>query len=304
MSQLSVVPRTRSLGRSGIAVSSMAWGMWRFRGDDISAARSLIDAALETGITLFDTADIYGVDTPAGFGSAEALLGRVFAEAPGLRDRLVLATKGGIIPGVPYDSSPAYLEAAIDASLQRLGVERVELWQVHRPDILAHPHEVAAAMEKACRAGKVAAFGVSNYTLAQTRALEAFASPGVVFCATQPELSPLHLDPIEDGTLDHAMERELAVLAWSPLGGGRLANPTSPREQATAAALDAVADAAGVSRTAAAYSWIMAHPARPIPIVGSQQDARIREAADAYRVVWSRADWYAVLAAARGAPLP
>ena len=304
MSQLPAVSPTRSLGLSGIAVSSMAWGMWRLQGDDGSVGRSLIEAALETGITLFDTADIYGADTSGGFGSSEVLLGKVFAEAPSLRDKMVLASKGGIVPGLPYDSSPAYLEAAIDASLRRLNTERIDLWQIHRPDILTHPQDIALAMTKAHKAGKVATFGVSNYTVAQTRALAAFAPTGVSICATQPELSPLCLDAIEDGTLDHAIGGNLAVLAWSPLGGGRIAEPKTPRERAVAAALDAVARPVGVSRTAAAFSWIMAHPARPIPIVGSQRASRIRESADAYKVRWSRADWYKVLVASRGTPLP
>jgi predicted oxidoreductase len=100
------------------------------------------------------------------------------------------------------------------------------------------------------------------------------------------------------------MTHNQAVLAWSPLGGGRIANPTNARETAVAAALDEVATAHSVSRTAVAYAWIMAHPAHPIPIVGSQHAARIKEAADAYEVHWTRESWYKVLVAARGAPLP
>ena len=96
----------------------------------------------------------------------------------------------------------------------------------------------------------------------------------------------------------------MAVLAWSPLGGGRIAAPTNAREEAVAAALDAVAGEFGVSRTAAAYAWVMAHPARAIPIVGSQNAARIAEAADAFKVRWTRARWYEVLVAARGEKLP
>jgi predicted oxidoreductase len=114
----------------------------------------------------------------------------------------------------------------------------------------------------------------------------------------------LCIETIENGALDQAIAMDLAVLAWSPLGGGRIADPQTQREQAVAAALSGVAAAHGVSRTAAAYSWIMAHPARPIPIVGSQNPARIAESADAYKIQWTRADWYAVLVAARGVPLP
>ena len=304
MTELLSISRTRLLGKSGIVVSSMAWGMWRFAGRTVAEARTLVEATLDSGITLFDTADIYGFNGSGGFGDAESLLGQVFAESAGLRDRIVLATKGGIIPPTPYDSSPDYLESAIDASLKRLGVARIDLYQIHRPDVLTHPHEVARALEKAYALGKIGAAGVSNVTPAQMTAINASMPRDLPLSTTQPELSPLCLTPIEDGTLDLAMTHSQAVLAWSPLGGGRIANPTSPREEAVASALDAVASAQGVSRTAAAYAWIMAHPARPIPIIGSQHAERIRAAADAYRVRWTRGDWYGVLVASRGEALP
>ncbi len=292
---------TRHLGKSGIEISSLAWGMWRFAGLEISAARAAIDAAFDAGITLFDTADIYGFGEQ-GFGKAEELLGRVLAESPDLRSRMVVASKGGITPPVPYDSSAHYLVQAIDKSLERLKVEQIDLWQIHRPDILTHPQEIARTVENAVNAGKIRAFGVSNFTQTQIATLAQFCPVPIV--STQPELSPLRIDTIENGELDQAIAMDLGVLAWSPLGGGRIGDPTNEREQNVAAALSGVAAAHGVSRTAAAYSWIMAHPARPIPIVGSQNPARIAEAADAFKVVWTRADWYSVLVAARGVPLP
>jgi predicted oxidoreductase len=104
--------------------------------------------------------------------------------------------------------------------------------------------------------------------------------------------------------LDQAMARGLTVLAWSPMGGGRLGEPKDDRARAVAAALDAKAEAAGVSRAAAAYSWIMAHPSRPIPIVGSQRPERIAELTQAYALTWTRAEWYQVLTASMGEPLP
>ncbi len=305
MSELPPIEKTRLLGRSGILVSSMAWGMWRFAGRSVADATALVAAALDSGITLFDTADIYGFDGSGGFGDAEALLGQVFAANPAFRDRMVLATKGGIMPPIPYDSSSRYLEQALDASLRRLGVPRVDLYQIHRPDILTHPHEIVKFAEKAYTLGKIGAFGVSNYTPAQTRTLEALMpAHGIPLSTIQPEISALEIGAIEDRTLDIALQHNHAVLAWSPLGGGRIANPTNARETAVAAALDDVANAHGVSRTAAAYSWIMAHPAHPIPIIGSQHPDRIREAADAYRVGWTRESWYKVLVASRGEKLP
>lgn len=283
-------------------VSPIAWGMWRFGHATVGEGRALVEAAFAAGVTLFDTADIYGFDGQSGFGDAETLLGKVFAETPGLRDRMVLATKGGITPPVPYDSSAHYLTGALDASLRRLQIDMVDLYQIHRPDILAHPHEVARALEDMVSAGKVRAVGVSNFTLAQTTALARFLT--IPLASHQPEFSALAIEPIETGLLDLTMEREMAVLAWSPLGGGRIGDPQDARAAAVCAALDVVASEAGVSRAAAAYGWIMAHPAGAIPIVGTQNVARIAEIADVFKCGWTRQNWYDVLVASRGEKLP
>jgi predicted oxidoreductase len=297
------------LGSSGIEVSPIAWGMWRLaeNGRRAAEAARLVHAALDAGITLLDTADIYGFegarpDGTTGFGEAEVLLGEVLAAEPGLRDRMVLATKGGILPPLPYDQSAVYLRKAIEDSLSRLQVESVDLWQIHRPDILAHPQEVARVLDDAVASGKIRSLGVSNFTIHQIAALSHFLGHKLV--STQPEISPLRIDCFENGELDQAMMLGLTPLAWSPLGGGRLAQPETAREQAVAAALDRVAEAQGVSRSVAAYSWLMAHPAGIIPIIGSQNAARIAEGAAALKVRWTRTDWYAVQVAARGVPLP
>jgi predicted oxidoreductase len=309
MSELPLPPATRRLGASDIEVSPIAWGMWRLtdNGRTAGEAAALVHAALDAGIHFLDTADIYGFDGPrpdgsSGFGDAEALLGEVLSSEPGLRDKMVLATKGGIMPPLPYDQSADYLRSAIDASLTRLKVDHVDLWQIHRPDILAHPQEVARVLDDAVASGKIRTLGVSNFTQAQIAALQHFL--GNTLVSTQPEISPLRITCFENGELDQAMMLGLTPLAWSPLGGGRLAAPDSPRDKAVAAALDAVAAAQGVSRTVAAYSWLMAHPAGIIPIIGSQNAARIAEGAQALAVKWTRTEWYAVLAAARGVPLP
>ena len=294
--------RTVALGDTGLTVSTIAWGMWRFGGTDVAAARAQVEAALDAGVTLLDTADIYGPDNGESFGAAEALLGRVMAESPGLRDRMVLASKGGISMGVPYDSSAEYLASAIDASLTRLGCERIDLYQIHRPDLLAHPQEVARALDDARSAGKIVAIGVSNHTVAQTEALASFLT--VPIASHQPEFSALETGPLFSGLFDQAMTRGMAVLAWSPLGGGRLAAPEDARARAVVALLDRKAEQAGVDRAAVAYSWIMAHPARPIPIVGTQNPARIAAIGDAYTPTWTRAEWYAVLEASLGEKLP
>ena len=276
--------------------------MWRFAGDDLSAASARVKAALDAGVTLFDTADIYGPDNGEAVGAAEALLGRVLAADASLAPRMTIATKGGIVMGTPYDSSRAYVGFAINASLRRLGVERVALWQIHRPDMLTHPAETARALSDAHAAGKIGAVGVSNFPPSQVEALAAHLPLPIV--STQPEFSALAVEPLFNGVLNQAMAKGLTVLAWSPLGQGRLGDPKDDRARAVAKALDAKAAEAGVSRAAAAYSWIMAHPARPIPIVGTQTPARIAEIPDAYRPRWTRAEWYAVLQTAMGESLP
>jgi predicted oxidoreductase len=292
------------LGKTGLKVSPLAWGMWRFRGEDVVAAQARVEAALAAGMTLLDTADIYGPDNNEPFGAAEALLGQVLKAQPSLRERFVLASKGGIVMGTPYDSSPAYLVSAVEASLRRMNVERIDLWQIHRPDSLAHPAEVAEALAGLRAAGKIGEVGVSNYTAAQTAALQAHL-PFPLACI-QIEFSALVIDPLTDGTLDQALATGMGVLAWSPLAQGRLGDgeTADPRVRAVRDALDGFARVKGVSRTVAAYAWIRQHPSRAIPIVGSQQLARIAEAAEALSVTFTRPEWYAVLIAARGVPLP
>jgi len=304
MSDLPLPPPVRRLGSSALAVSPIAWGMWRLAEDgrDAAAAARLVHAALDAGITLLDTADIYGFDGKTGFGDAEALLGEVLRAEPDLRGRFVLASKGGIRPPAPYDQGPQWLTRAIDDSLRRLGVECIDLWQIHRPDILAHPQEVARVLDDAVRAGKIGALGVSNFTIHQIAALNHVLDHKLV--TTQPEISPLRIACFENGELDQAMMLGLTPLAWSPLGGGRLAAPTDARALAVAAALDSFAQAHAISRSVAAYSWLMAHPAGIIPIIGSQNAARIAEAAIARTVRWTRTQWYAVFVAARGEALP
>ena len=293
------------LGRSGLEVLPLGWGTWRLAEAGRAAVRACLEAALEPGPALIDTADVYGYRRGAGFGECESILGETLREAPGLRARMVLATKAGIAPGDPYNSSLPYLLAACEASLKRLGVECIDLWQIHRPDLLAHPAEVAEALTRLRRDGKIRAVGVSNYSAPQFEALR--AQLGFDIASVQNEFSPLAIEGLSDGTMEAAMRCGSAVLAWSPLAQGRLAaapGAINPRTDEVIAALEAVAERCAASRTAVAYAWIMAHPARPIPLIGSQDPARIREARGAFAVRLTRTEWYRILVAARGARLP
>ena len=137
----------RTLG-SLPSVGPLAFGHWRFVGHEVSKATELVESALDLGMNLIDTADVYGLDWGGTeFGQAEGLLGQVLAGSPGLRDRMVLATKGGIVPPLPYDSSHDHLTSALEASLRRLGVDHIDLYQVHRPDMFTHPDDLAATLQ-------------------------------------------------------------------------------------------------------------------------------------------------------------
>lgn len=304
MSELPLPPARRQLGTSGIEASAIAWGMWRTTdgGFGTSDLAKLVHTALDAGIDLLDTADIYGFNGSDGFGDAEALFGEVLRAEPALRSRMVLASKGGIMPPLPYDQSRAYMDSALAASLTRLGVERIDLYQIHRPDILTHPQELASFLEDAMKSGKVGAIGVSNFTIHQIETLTSLLDTPLA--ATQPEISPLCVEPMENGETDQAIRLGLTTMSWSPLGGGRLMRPESEHDRIVARVLGEVAEAKGIDRAVAAYSWLMAHPAGIVPIVGSQNAERITEAASALTVTWTREEWYRVFTAARGAPLP
>ena len=291
----------RLLGSLG-PVGPLAYGQWRYTTDDLTIAHHLIETALDAGMNLIDTADVYGLDWGGnGFGDVESLLGRVLADTPPLRDRMILATKGGIIPPVPYDSSPNRLVEACDDSLRRLGVDTIDLYQIHRPDLYTHPADTAATLDGLRRAGKIREVGVSNHTPAQVAALQAHLPFPIV--STQPEYSARCLAPMRDGTFDQCMERGIVPLAWSPLAGGALVTGQGIRPELLDV-LDRLADREGTDRSTIALAFVLAHPASPIAIIGTQQPDRIRASLQAFEVHLTRADVYAIVQASEGVPLP
>ncbi len=318
----------RRLGPGGVEIGPLALGLWRFTGTDVGQNAALVEAGLELGMNLVDTADVYGLDWGGtGFGSCEENLGAVLRARPELRDRMVLATKGGIVPPVPYDSGAAAMRSACEASLARLGTDRIDLYQVHRPDMFTHPAEVADTLDGLVADGLVGAVGVSNYTPAQTRALAAHLDSPLV--STQPEYSAACLDALRDGTLDLCSEMGMVPLAWSPLGGGRLLAqsplaggrlmPPSPLagEQPSdqpdedggvrpelLATLDRLAEREGVDRAAVCVAFVLAHPTAPVAIVGTQQPERLEALQAALGVQLDRNDVYDIVEASEGQPLP
>ncbi len=283
-------------------VGPLAFGLWRYTNDDVAASQRILEAALDAGMNLVDNADVYGFDWGGtGFGRVEEILGSVLAAAPHLRDRMVLATKGGIMPPIPYDSSPGYLRSACEASLRRMGVDVIDLYQIHRPDMLSHPADVAATLVALRDEGKIREVGVSNHTPAQVEALAAHLPFPIA--TNQPEYSAVHLDPLRDGTFDACMRTGTAAMAWSPLGGGRLANGEGVRPELIAL-IDDLASRESVDRAAIALAFVLAHPAAPVAIIGSQNPDRIIASTAALHVELSHEDVYSIIQASEGVPLP
>ena len=295
--------RPRSLPAGLDPIGPLGFGTWRFTTDDLAAAHELVETALDVGMNLIDTADVYGLDYDgSGFGGNEELLGKVLAQAPDLRDRMVLATKGGIMPPIPYDSSDAYLRSAVEASLGRLGVEVIDLYQIHRPDMFAHPAQVAETLSSLVDEGKIRAVGVSNHTPAQHDALIAHLGD-LPIATSQPEYSPAFLGPLRDGTFDLCMRDGIVPLAWSPLGGGRLMSGENV-PAALIATLDEIAEREGVDRAAICYAFVLAHPSAPVALLGTQNPDRLRAAVAALGVTLERNDVFRIVQDSEGVPLP
>lgn len=310
MTELTITPDFRPLGKSGLSVFPIAYGMWRFAGTSPEVALEKLNAALDVGITLFDTADIYGVDGGGSVGDSEKLFGQALALDKSMRDRMVIATKGGIVIGVPYDSTSEYLTKTCEASLQRMGIEQIDLYQIHRPDLLAHPALVAETLTALRQQGKIAHVGVSNHTISQFDALQEHLDFPIV--THQPELSCWVPDPFFDGVLDQSMQHGVTPLAWSPLAGGEVtadlddigSGEHAEQLKALIGALEVVAVRSGVKRDLVALAWLLAHPSGIVPIIGTQNLDRIASTRDVFKVKFTRKTWYEVLQASMGERLP
>ncbi len=296
------------LGPTDIKVGCIAYGNWRFAGSTLEEADEKIRTALDYGMNLIDTADIYGFGEPAGFGGAEERLGEVLSMDKGLREKIVLATKGGIIPPRPYDSSYDYLIEALDNSLSRLRTNYVDLYQIHRPDLIVPFEEQARALNDIIKSGKARHVGVSNFTVSQTRALQAHLDAPLV--SLQPEFSALEQSPMTDGILDYAGETRAAVLAWSPLAGGRLATglasegDDADRFGRVIDTIDKLASDHGASRSQIALAFTLRSQANVIPIIGTQNIDRIIESAASADIELTARDYYDLVEAYRGVGMP
>ena len=225
-----------------------------------------------------------------------------------MRDSILIGSKSGVRfaghpAGAPYryDFSEQHITWSCEQSLQRMGIDTIDLYQLHRPDWLADWEEVAAAFSKLKSSGKVREFGVSNFRPSQVVALQ--SALGDPLLVNQVEISLVCLDRFTDGTLDQCQTTGMTPLAWSPLGGGKLLAADTV-DAPLAALLEETATRHGTTPSNIALAWLMRHPSGIIPIVGSTNPLRIREATIACEVKLTREEWYALLEAARGVRLP
>jgi predicted oxidoreductase len=261
-----------------------------------------VEACLAQGITTMDQADIYGGYT------AEGILGAAFRAAPGLRDKVELVTKCDIIAPVGryadrrvkyYDTSAHHITASVEMSLQAMGTDRIDLLLIHRPDPLMHHEETGRALDTLVAAGKVRAVGVSNFLRHDWSLLQsAMETP---LATNQIELSVLHHAPFTNGEVAWMQERDVPIMAWSPLAGGRLFGPEGAAVHAVLARIGAEQ---GTTPEAVAVAWLLRHPARILPVMGTNSLSRIATLADATRVTLDRQSWFEIYTAALGHEVP
>ena len=287
-----------------LQLSSIVAGLWRLTSWnlDVPARVRWIEQALELGITSFDHADIYGdYEEEAAFGDA-------LRTAPALRQRMQLVTKCGIRLRSDkrpyalnhYDTTPAYVRAQVERSLLSLHTDYLDLVLIHRPDYLMDAAELADTFATLTREGKVRHWGVSNHSASQFALLHRHTP----LLTNQLELSPLHLDALDDGTLDQAQQLGLRPMIWSPLGGGRLFTGDDERARRVRACMTDIAARLQISLATLAFAWVLRHPSRPHPVTGSGRIDGLREAVAALDVRLNHQDWYAIWTASQGHPVP
>ncbi len=282
-------------------LSRIALGLWRLQQWQLNTQEliALTEQCIELGITTTDHADIYGDY------QCEAAFGAALAAAPGLRQRIEIVGKCGIKlvstqrpthTVQHYDTSAAHIIASAEHSLRNLHTDYLDVLLIHRPDPLLQVDEVALAFDTLRRAGKVRHFGVSNFTPAQFEMLASRCT----LVTNQIEASVLHLDPLDDGTLDQCQRRAIVPMLWSALAGGRLFSEQSERARRVRDALTAMGQLHQVSAPVIACAWLLQLPSQPIVLTGSGRIAALREAAQATTILLTREQWFQIWIASTG----
>ena len=285
---------------SDLTLSRLVYGMWRV-GDDAdtspSHVQAKIHACLEQGITSFDQADIYGEY------SAESVLGGALRGNPGLRNQMEIITKCDIVapcgrysdvPVKYYDTSRAHIEKSVENSLRDMAIDHVDVLLIHRPDPLMDHHETGRALDDLVASGKVRAVGVSNFRPWDYELLQSAMTTPLV--TNQIEVSLAEISPFTNGELAFHQRLGHPLMAWSPLGGGALIGADGQIGNT----MDAIASDNGVDRSAVAVAWLLAHPAKLLPVLGTNNLERIGRISDALAVKMDRVTWFRLYQAALG----
>jgi predicted oxidoreductase len=285
----------------GIELSRIVYGMWRLGDDpDTSAAhvQAKVESCLAQGITTLDQADIYG-----GY-MAEEILGNAFRAAPALKSQVEIVTKCDIVVDAGrhagarvkhYDTSRAHIESSVDASLSLMGVDRIDLLLIHRPDPLMRPEETGRTLDDLVQSGKVGAVGVSNFRPWDWKLLQSRMQTPLA--TNQIELSLTALDPFTNGDVAFLHEQAKPIMAWSPLGGGHL---MAESRHGVTQKLREIAQLHDVDAAAVAVAWLLAHPAGILPVMGTNTLGRIATLSDALKVAMDRQTWFTLYEAALG----
>ena len=289
---------------SSLDFSRIVYGLWRL-GDDENTApdhvRNKIAACLDQGITTMDQADIYG-----GY-MAEEILGNALRGSD-LRNKIEIVTKCDIVAPVGryaiarvkyYDTSRAHIMASVDHSLNLMGIDHIDLLLVHRPDPMMDHHETGAALDEVIASGKVRSVGVSNFRPWDWELLQSAMKN--TLATNQIELSVLAHHSFTNGDVAFHQKNATPMMAWSPLAGGNLFNG---QNDAVTAALDAIARDRGVDVSAVAVAWLLAHPSKILPVMGTNNLSRISRLSDACDVKLDRQEWYEIYTAALGHEVP
>lgn len=297
-------------GAAPLAAPVVALGCMHLCELDEAGASRLIHSALELGVNYFDHADIYHA------GACEALFGQVLAAEPALRDKLLLQTKCGIVPGTMYDWSREHILSSVEQSLARLHTDHLDVLLMHRPDALWEPEEVAEAFTRLRQSGKVLRFGVSNQNPAQMALFRQFlgeepvadqlqfslANAGLVQAGLEVNMVTPGAVNRDGGALDYCRLHGITVQAWSPFKyhteTERGVFIGSDRYPALNTALAEVAEAHGVSPTTAAAAWLLRLPAGVQVMAGTTKPARLAEICAAADVTLTRQEWYKLYLAA------
>lgn len=277
----------------------MTWGAW---GSKFSTAkmRSLLEEAFSLGINTFDHADIYGGYT------TELEFGKAFHQSSISRESVTFITKCGIqmpcdarpLPVKHYDFSAAHIRMSVENSLRNLHTEYIDVLLLHRPSPLMQAEIIAEEIHKLQYEGKVKQLGVSNFTPSQIQLLQTKLSVKW----NQLECSLSHQAPLFDGTLDHMKANNIGAMAWSPLG--IYFKEKNPQQQRIKKTLDPLCQKYNCTEDQLLLAWLMHHPSYVYPVVGTTSGARLKKAVEATTIKLEITDWFLLLEASMGKPLP